>query len=100
MYVGAHIWSVGAEQDRPLRPLRPTDRSCLTRVAAGPFPGAGRPGAGERMQAPILEARQNLDSVGGVIECAAMGLPAGLGDPMFGGVENRHRRGCSSASPP
>ena len=45
--------------------------------------------AGEAMQAAIARARAQGDSLGGVIECAVLGLPVGLGDPMFGGMENR-----------
>ena len=44
---------------------------------------------GEKMRAAIAQAREEGDSVGGVIECAVFGAPAGLGDPMFGGMENR-----------
>ena len=86
IFVGAHLAAVGTENDAPF-PLHPT-AELFGAIAAKPFPVVDDE-AGERMQALILEARQNLDSVGGIIECAAIGLPAGLGDPMFDGVENR-----------
>lgn len=57
-------------------------------TADKPFPTVDD-GRGEAMRAEIADARAEGDSVGGVIECAVLGLPAGLGDPMFDGMENR-----------
>lgn len=47
------------------------------------------PEAGVKMREAINKARVDGDSVGGIIECVITGLPVGLGDPMFGGMESR-----------
>ncbi|MBP1588513.1 MAG: chorismate synthase [Clostridia bacterium] len=41
------------------------------------------------MKQAIEEAKAAGDSLGGVLECVVEGVPAGVGDPMFGGLENR-----------
>ena len=65
------------------------DRGELTQSTAHkPFPVVDD-AQGAAMQACIAAARDAHDSVGGVIEVAVLGLPAGLGEPMFGGMENR-----------
>ncbi len=37
----------------------------------------------------VEEARLDADSVGGIVRCVIDGVPAGYGNPMFGGVENK-----------
>lgn len=47
------------------------------------------PEARQAMRSAILDAKAKGDSLGGVIQCYITGLPAGLGDPMFCGMESR-----------
>lgn len=39
--------------------------------------------AAEKAAKLILEAKENEDSLGGVVECVVKGMPAGVGDPVF-----------------
>ena len=66
-----------------------TDEGELTGSLAGKEFPVVSDARGEEMREAIAQAREAGDSVGGVIECAIFGAPAGLGDPMFGGMENR-----------
>lgn len=82
--IAAHIASIADVHDKPFHPLAPElnalkdDRFCVLDAAKG-----------AEMKQRIAQAAKAGDSVGGIIECCATGLPAGLGDPMFDGIENR-----------
>lgn len=79
--IGAHILRIKDAADTPFDPLSQDI------VPIGTFPTVDGT-AGDRMQDIIEEARLRGDSVGGIIECAVTGLPVGLGEHMFYGIEN------------
>ena len=85
--VAAHIRSIAQVEDRPFSPMGEM-RDTLLAVQRAPFPVLEEK-AGERMRAEILRAREAGDSVGGVVECMVTGLPAGVGSPMFQGLESQ-----------
>lgn len=85
IHIAAHITMIAGVYDDPVffDPVRPElDTLCAD------FPVFSQT-AGKQMQEKIATAKADGDSVGGTIECIITGLPAGLGDPMFGGMESR-----------
>lgn len=86
IYVGAHILSIKGVKDRPFDAVE-IDGETMQAVAAKAFPVQDDK-AGEEMQAAIAAARAKGDSVGGIVECAVTGLPVGVGEPMFDGLES------------
>ena len=82
--VGAHIISIGNDTfDRCFNPISPE----IDMICEG-FPILDLD-CGEKMRERIASTKEQGDSVGGKIECAITGLPVGIGEPMFGGVESR-----------
>ena len=82
--IGAHILNIGAViYDDRFDDLAPQ------LDAVNPDFPVLNPAIAGRMQQEITTARQQGDSICGDIECAVTGLPAGIGEPMFGGVESR-----------
>ncbi len=82
--IGAHIASLGDIEDARPDPVSPA----LPFYPESAFPTID-PKAGEAMRAAIAQAREQGDSLGGVIRCAVTGLPGGLGGPLFGGIEGK-----------
>ena len=81
----SHISSIGDVRDVP---LERADEQTRKKLMDAEFPVIEE-SVGEKMKRAVEEARKRADSVGGTVECGVYGLPAGVGEPMFDGVENR-----------
>ncbi len=86
IFVGAHIFSIKGIQDKPFDAVAICSEE-LQAVAEKVFP-VQDDAAGEAMRQTIAEAKLQGDSVGGIVECAVTGLPVGVGEPMFDGLES------------
>jgi len=87
IHIGAHIFQIGSLKDDPFDPVNISSND-FENIRKNSFPVFNNE-AGELMKQQILNVKEKGDSAGGIIECAAVGLPAGLGDPIFDGIENR-----------
>jgi chorismate synthase len=84
--IASHLLGVGFAEDRSFSELDGLDEELFDRLFASPFPVLDE-NAGEYMKQEISMASLQGDSVGALIECAATGLPVGLGEHMARGVE-------------
>lgn len=80
--VGAHISQIGTVKDTSFAATQLTTTLFQT-LSEKAFPTVDDQ-AGAAMQAEILQAREELDSIGGAIQCAVLGLPVGVGSPDLG----------------
>lgn len=87
IFIGAHAAEIAGIEDSLFDPVSVSDLDIL-KVLENGFPTIDTLVA-EKMKNAIASVKQAGNSVGGVVECAAIGLPAGVGDPMFDGMENR-----------
>ncbi len=84
--IGAHIASVGNIEDERFDPINISDE-LIERLSTTKF-GLIDENKEAPMRELIEDCRMSRDSIGGTIECAVIGMPAGAGSPMFNGIEN------------
>ena len=85
--LASHVYEIAGIRDEVFDPVRP-DPERYNKLADKLMPVLDDT-AGEAMAAAVAEARLAEDSVGGIVEAMIWGLPAGLGDPIFDGLESR-----------
>ncbi len=85
IYIGAHLERVGEVLDEPF-PLHP-DKALFEEIRSR-NPATIDASASLKMIDEITNAKFDNDSVGGIVECAVTGFPAGVGGPLFDGIES------------
>ena len=88
IHIGAHLAAVGSIHDRPFDPVSASEADLAYLKAHTDFPVLDSE-IREAIMQEILSVRADGDSIGGIVECAILGLPVGLGEHMYDGVENR-----------
>jgi len=83
--IGSHIKSIGGIEDEAFDMVE-IDLAKLEKLDRD-FPVLDQR-KGEKMKEAILSVREEGDSLGGIVECAIINCPAGLGDPFFDSVES------------
>ena len=84
IYIGAHIASIGKIEDNRFDACNVSKNDFVGEKA---FPVLNDE-KGEIMKDEIRRAKSEADSIGGTVECAIVGVPAGIGDTLFGGWES------------
>ena len=84
--IGAHLYAIAGIEDTPLDPVS-VSAETLAKLRKMEFPVLSET-AGEKMAQAILQAKNDLDSVGGIVEVCATGLPGGIGGAMYDGLES------------
>ncbi len=82
--VGGHVAQIGSLVDSRFETPTP---ALLAGLAASTLPLL-QESLRQPMEEAIAQARVEGNSLGGAIECVALGLPAGLGSPFFSSVES------------
>ena len=83
--MGAHIFNIGEGLDASFDPVH-TDEKILADL--DPFFPLIDPSKKDSMLEVIRKASEDQTSVGGVVECAITGMPAGIGEPFFDSAES------------
>lgn len=85
--IGSHVKSIAGISEKTFFDCE-LNGELFERISKSDFPVMDSE-CGEKMKSEILKAAADRDSVGGIVECAAIGMPVGIGEPFFESLESK-----------